>query len=46
MTDWWQIFPQGRQTLTLEDAEGEQVAIAYGEAGTGQPLFLLHGIGS
>ncbi|MBD1999556.1 alpha/beta hydrolase [Leptolyngbya sp. FACHB-541] len=46
MTDWWQIFPQGRQTLTIEDAEGEKVAVAYGEAGTGQPLFLLHGIGS
>lgn len=47
MTDWWQqLFPAGRQTLTISDANGEQVAIAYGEKGTGQPLFLLHGIGS
>jgi pimeloyl-ACP methyl ester carboxylesterase len=30
----------------IEDAVGERVAIAYGERGSGQPLFLLHGIGS
>jgi pimeloyl-ACP methyl ester carboxylesterase len=47
MTDWWQQhFPNGRQTLTIPDASGRKVAIAYGEAGSGQPLVLLHGIGS
>jgi pimeloyl-ACP methyl ester carboxylesterase len=47
MTDWWQAtFPQERQTLHIQDANGRDVSIAYGEAGTGQPLFLLHGIGS
>ncbi|NJR57992.1 MAG: alpha/beta hydrolase [Cyanobacteria bacterium CRU_2_1] len=47
MVDWWQTnFPKGRQTLTIADARGREVAIAYGEAGMGQPLFLLHGIGS
>jgi pimeloyl-ACP methyl ester carboxylesterase len=47
MTNWWQLtFPQGRQTLVIEDAGGERVAIAYGEKGTGQPMFLLHGIAS
>lgn len=45
--DWWkQHFPNGRQTLTIQDASGRDVAIAYGEVGTGQPLFLLHGVGS
>lgn len=45
--DWWQrTFPKGRQTLVIEDAGGERVAIAYGEKGTGRPLILLHGIGS
>lgn len=47
MKDWWEInFPQGRQTLTITDADGYPVRIAYGEIGAGQPLFLLHGIGS
>jgi pimeloyl-ACP methyl ester carboxylesterase len=47
MTDWWQLtFPQGRQTIVIEDAAGERVAIAYGEEGMGQPMFLLHGIAS
>jgi len=40
------MFPDGRQTLTIADAGGESVSIAYGEKGTGQPLLLLHGIGS
>jgi pimeloyl-ACP methyl ester carboxylesterase len=45
--DWWQqTFTNGRQTLTIADASGREVAIAYGEAGMGQPLFLLHGLGS
>jgi pimeloyl-ACP methyl ester carboxylesterase len=47
MKDWWQnTFPQGRQTLTITDANGYPVQIAYGEKGTGKPLFLLHGVGS
>ena len=47
MQDWWKvIFPQGRQTLTITDARGHSVAIAYGEKGTGKPLILVHGIGS
>lgn len=46
-TDWWQqTFPSGRQTITIKDADQQEVAIAYGEAGFGQPLFLLHGLGS
>lgn len=45
--DWWQqTFPKGRQTLTIQDANEQPVTIAYGEAGTGHPLLLLHGIGS
>lgn len=45
MQDWWQAtFPHGRQTITITDANGYPVSIAYGEKGTGQPLFLLHGI--
>lgn len=45
--DWWQQhFPEGRQTLTITDANGHEVSIAYGEVGTGKPLFLLHGVGS
>lgn len=45
--DWWQqTFPKGKQTLTILDANQQPVTIAYGEAGTGQPLLLLHGIGS
>ena len=44
--DWWtSTFPKGRQTLTIDDAEGQPVAIAYGEVGQGQPLVLVHGIG-
>jgi pimeloyl-ACP methyl ester carboxylesterase len=43
---WWQQFPQGKQTIAIPDAQGRTVAIAYGEVGTGQPLLLLHGIGS
>jgi len=47
MQDWWQAtFPQGRQTLTITDASGYPVSIAYGEKGTGKPLILVHGIGS
>ncbi|MBE9177821.1 alpha/beta hydrolase [Oculatella sp. LEGE 06141] len=47
MDSWWQsTFPQGRQTLHIQDANGRNVAIAYGTAGEGQPLLLLHGIGS
>lgn len=46
-SDWWQqTFPNGRQTLTITDATGHPVSIAYGEAGSGPPLVLLHGIGS
>lgn len=47
MQDWWkETFPKGRQTLTIIDANGHPVSIAYGEKGTGKPLFLIHGIGS
>ncbi|MDM9385336.1 alpha/beta hydrolase [Chlorogloeopsis sp. ULAP01] len=47
MKDWWQVtFPQGRQSLTITDAHGYPVQIAYGEIGTGKPLILLHGMGS
>ena len=47
MQDWWQAtFPQGRQTLTITDASGHPVSIAYGEKGKGKPLILVHGIGS
>lgn len=47
MQDWWQAtFPQGRQTLTIIDANGYPVQIAYGEKGVGTPLFLVHGLGS
>ncbi|TAE54432.1 MAG: alpha/beta hydrolase, partial [Nostocales cyanobacterium] len=47
MKDWWQVtFPKGRQTLTISDANGYPVQIAYGEKGTGKPLILLHGLGS
>ena len=47
MQDWWQAtFPQGRQTVKIIDANGNLVSIAYGEKGTGKPLFLVHGVGS
>lgn len=47
MQDWWTAtFPKGRQTLKIIDANGHPVSIAYGEKGTGKPLFLIHGIGS
>jgi len=47
MSDWWQqTFPTGRQGLTIRDAAGESVEIAYGEVGAGQPIVLVHGIGS
>jgi haloalkane dehalogenase len=47
MKDWWQTyFPRGRQDLIITDANGYPVQIAYGEKGTGKPLFLLHGVGS
>lgn len=47
MQDWWQkTFPQGRQSLTIIDANGYPVQIAYGEKGVGKPLFLVHGLGS
>lgn len=46
MHTWWQTtFPQGRQTLTIEDANGHTVGIAYGSKGQGKPVVLLHGIG-
>ncbi|MBW4574571.1 MAG: alpha/beta hydrolase [Aphanothece sp. CMT-3BRIN-NPC111] len=46
-SDWWQAtFPKGRQTLTITDASGHPVKIAYGEKGIGKPLVLVHGIGS
>lgn len=47
MQDWWQTtFPAGRQTLTIQDANDRPVTIAYGEKGSGPPLFLVHGIAS
>jgi haloalkane dehalogenase len=47
MKDWWQeTFPRGRQSLIISDVHGYPVQIAYGEKGTGKPLFLLHGMGS
>jgi pimeloyl-ACP methyl ester carboxylesterase len=47
MNDWWQVtFPKGRQSLTITDAHGYPVQIAYGEIGTGKPLIFLHGMGS
>lgn len=47
MKDWWLAnFPKGRQSITITDANGYPVQIAYGEVGTGKPLFLLHGMGS
>jgi pimeloyl-ACP methyl ester carboxylesterase len=47
MQDWWQAtFPKGRQTVKIIDANGNLVSIAYGEKGTGKPLFLVHGVGS
>ncbi|MBE9190305.1 alpha/beta hydrolase [Gloeocapsopsis crepidinum LEGE 06123] len=47
MQDWWrETFPKGRQNLTIADANGNPVSIAYGEKGTGKPLILIHGIGS
>ncbi len=47
MKDWWQAyFPQGRQSLIITDANGYPVQIAYGEKGTGKPLFFFHGAGS
>jgi pimeloyl-ACP methyl ester carboxylesterase len=47
MKDWWQTtFPQGRQSVTITDANGYPVEIAYGEKGMGNSLFLLHGVGS
>ena len=47
MQDWWKAtFPQGQQTLKITDANGHPVSIAYGEKGTGKPLFLIHGMGS
>lgn len=47
MKDWWQAtFPKGRQTLIISDVHGYPVQIAYGERGTGKPLFLIHGMGN
>ncbi|MGF1538326.1 MAG: alpha/beta fold hydrolase [Elainellaceae cyanobacterium] len=44
--DWWTAtFPKGQQTVTIKDAGGDPVAIAYGEVGDGPPLVLVHGIG-
>ncbi len=47
MKNWWQYtFPQGQKKVIITDSQGYPVEIAYGEKGTGKPLFLLHGIGS
>ncbi len=47
MNSWWQeTFPSGRQVLLIQDALDREVQIAYGEVGSGQPILLLHGIGS
>ena len=47
MQDWWKAtFPKGRQTLTITDASGHPVAIAYGEKGKGKTIILVHGLGS
>ena len=47
MQDWWQAtFPKGRQSVKIIDANGYPVSIAYGEKGSGKPLFLVHGVGS
>jgi len=47
MHDWWQqMFPAGRQFLSIRDAAGESIEIAYGEVGAGKPIVLVHGIGS
>lgn len=47
MKNWWaNTFNQGLQTLTIPDANGNLVEIAYGEKGTGIPIILLHGIAS
>lgn len=47
IANWWQTtFPRGRQTLTIPDANGHPVGIAYGEKGSGPPLFLVHGVAS
>ncbi|WP_026732084.1 alpha/beta fold hydrolase [Fischerella sp. PCC 9605] len=47
MKDWWQVtFPKGRQSLTITDAHGYPVQIAYGEIGSGRSIVLLHGMGS
>lgn len=45
--EWWnRAFPDGRKTVVVRDRAGKEVEISYGEKGEGQPLFLLHGIGS
>lgn len=44
--DWWHQFPTGRQQITIAAANGQPVQIAYGQAGAGRPLLLLHGVGS
>jgi pimeloyl-ACP methyl ester carboxylesterase len=47
MQEWWQnTFPQGCQYLTINDAKGTEVKIAYGEKGTGKPLVFVHGLGN
>lgn len=47
MDGWWnQFFPTGQQSLKIQDALDRQIEIAYGETGSGKPIFLLHGIGS
>lgn len=47
MQDWWStVFPSGRQTITIRDANDHPVSIAYGERGVGKPLILVHGIAS
>lgn len=47
VSDWWQAtFPDGQRVLPIRDALDREVRIAYGEVGSGQTVFLLHGIGS
>lgn len=46
MDNWWkQHFPQGRQTIVIQDNQGRPIKLAYGEKGSGTPLFLIHGLG-
>lgn len=47
MPTWWDVhFPEGQKTLTIQDANGQTVEIAWSDCGSGPPLVLLHGWGS